>query len=63
MRVGELIELLSNYDEDMQIVFRPQRSDYVELFSNDVEEMEVRRFYGEPRDYLVIYSDGQVGMV
>lgn len=63
MRVGELIELLSNYDEDMQIVFRPQNSDYVELFSDDVEEMEVRRFYGEPRDYLVIDSDGQVGMV
>ena len=63
MRVGELIELLSNYDEDMQIVFKPQNSDYVELFSDDVEEMEVRRFYGEPRDYLVIDSNGQVGMV
>ena len=63
MRVSELIEVLSNYDEDMQIVFQPQNSDYVELFSDDLEEMEVRRFYGEPRDYLVMSSNGQIGMV
>lgn len=63
MTVKELIEELKCYDEDMSVLFQPTNSMYVEEISSYMEIKEVNRFYGEPKEFLIIKSDGQVGAV
>ena len=63
MTVGELIAVLEGYDENKEIVFRPMNSDYVESFSYDISENDMRAFWGEDRDVLVVTASDQIGMV
>lgn len=62
MTVGELKDLLSNYDEDQEIVFKPSNSSYVEGL-NGIKAKEMRSFWGPDRKVLVITSSGQDGAV
>ena len=63
MKVKDLIEMLQYEDEDMDVVFKPFNSSYVEAFDYGVQRREVISFYGNDRERLVIKSDGQVGSV
>ena len=63
MKVKELIELLEYENDEMEILFKPTNSYYVENFSVDIYPAEVNRFYGDPKKYLIIDSEGQIGSV
>lgn len=62
MTVRELIEELECYDENMEVVMKPSNSMYVDGISC-TDTRELRAFYGENKDALVLFSDGQVGAV
>ena len=62
MTVGELRELLEDYDDEMEVVMKPSNSMYVDGFSG-AREKELRSFYGEDRMVLVLTSSGQEGAV
>lgn len=62
MTVGELRELLENFDDEMEVVMKPSNSMYVDGIS-DANIDELRSFYGEDREVLVITSSGQEGAV
>lgn len=62
MTVGELIDILENFDEDAEVVFQPSNSMYAEGIS-DASIEELRAFYGKNRDVVVISSSGQEGAV
>ena len=62
MTVKELIYELENFDEDMEVVFQTSNSIYANSICG-AEEKELRSFYGNDRDVLVIVSGGQVGAV
>lgn len=62
MIVRELINELECYDDDLEVVMKPSNSMYVDGISG-TETYELRAFYGEDRDVLVITSDGQEGAV
>lgn len=62
MTVRELIEELECFDEDMEVVMRPSNSMYVDGINGAITK-ELRAFYGEDRDVLVLTSDGQEGAV
>ena len=62
MTVGELKELLDNFDDDMEVVIQPYNSMYVDGIS-DANIEDLRPFYGTGREVLVITSSGQEGAV
>lgn len=62
MTVRELINELECYDNDLEVVMKPSNSIYVDGISG-TEMDELRAFYGEDRDVLVLTSDGQEGAV
>lgn len=62
MTVRELIEELECFDDDMEVVMKPSNSMYVDGISG-AETKELRSFYGEDRNVLVITSSGQEGAV
>ena len=63
MTVRELIDYLEGYDEEMEVVMKGANSGgYVDSIS-DFDERELRSFYGNNRDVLVILARSQVGMV
>lgn len=62
MTVKELIELLEEYDGNMEVVMKPSNSIYVDGVA-DVKVDTLRAFFGEDRNVLVITSTGQEGAV
>ena len=62
MTVRELIEELECFDEDMEVVMQPSNSMYVDGI-NGANTKELRSFYGDNREVLVITSSGQEGAV
>lgn len=62
MTVRELINELECYDDDLEVVMKPSNSMYVDGISG-TETDDLRAFYGEDRDVLVLTSDGQEGAV
>ena len=62
MTVRELIEELECFDEDMEVVMQPSNSMYVDVI-NGASTEELRAFYGDDREVLVITSSGQEGAV
>lgn len=62
MTVRELIEELECFDEDMEVVMKPSNSMYVDGI-NGASTEELRAFYGDDREVLVITSSGQEGAV
>ena len=62
MTVRELIEELECFDDDMDVVMKPQNSMYVDGIRG-VSTENLRSFYGANREVLVIRSKGQEGAV
>lgn len=62
MTVRNLINQLENFDDDMEIVIKPSNSMYVDGISG-TKTKELRAFYGENREVIVITSAGQLGAV
>lgn len=62
MTVRELIDELECFDDDMEVVMKPSNSMYVDAISGS-DTRELRSFYGENREVLVLTSDGQEGAV
>lgn len=63
MTVKELKSILDEIPQNMEIVFKPQNSDYVEDFSPNYKTKEVRRFWGADSNMIILCSDGQIGMI
>lgn len=64
MRVIDLIGILEYYDDDTEVCFQPCNSMYVDGISYGEESMEeVRMFYGNDREFLVLKSGGQLGAI
>lgn len=62
MTVGELMEELQFYDEEMEVVMKPSKS----LYAEDVADTAIKQmasFYGSDRDVVVLTSDQQLGAV
>lgn len=62
MTVRELINELEYYDDDMEVVMKPSNSMYVDGIV-ETETNELRSFYGDDREVVVLTSDGQEGAV
>lgn len=62
MTVRALIDKLENYDEDMEVVLRGSHTMYVDSIGA-IGTNEVRAFYGNDWEAVVLYSDQQVGAV
>lgn len=62
MTVGELRELLEEFDDDMEVVMKPSNSIYADGIRG-VATKELRANWGSDREVLVITSDGQEGAV
>ncbi len=62
MTVKELIDELKHYPKDMAVVLRGSNSMYVDAI-NSSEIDEVRAFYGNDYDAVVIYADRQIGAI
>ena len=62
MTVRELIEVLEDFDGDMEIVMKPSNSMYVDGI-NGASTEELRAFYGDNREVLALTSSGQEGAV
>lgn len=62
MTVRELIEMLEDFDGDMEVVMKPSNSMYVDGISG-AREKELRAYYGDDRNVLVLTSSGQEGAV
>ncbi len=62
MTVRELIEELERFDDDMEVVTQHENSMYVDGISG-AKKKELRAFYGNDRDVLVLTSNGQEGAV
>lgn len=62
MTVRELIDELECFDEDIEVVMQPNNSMYVDGIKG-VSTEELRAFYGDNREVLVITSNGQEGAV
>lgn len=66
MTVRELLEMLEEFDEEMEIVIGMQQkygSDFAMEIFNDVEEHKVRAFYGKDFKAVVITEGEQLGVV
>lgn len=63
MTVRELKDLLSSFDDDMEVCFKPSNSYYAESISDYGQESEIHAFYGKDFNAVVIGSSGQVGSV
>lgn len=62
MRVGDLINTLSRYDENDIVVFQNENSMYADYVAG-CRKGELRSFYGADKQVVVITSDGQAGAV
>lgn len=66
MTVRDLIEMLENFDEDMEVVIGMKQkygSDFAMDIHYDVEEHKVRVFYGKDFKAVVITEGEQIGAV
>lgn len=62
MTVRELKDLLCDFDDDMEVVVKPDNSMYVESINDNFSTREVTAFYGQDFDAVVIRTS-QVGRV
>ena len=62
MTVKELKELLEEFDDNMEVVMKPSNSTYVDGILG-AREKELRAYFGQNRDVLVLTSSGQEGAV
>ena len=65
MTVREMIDMLENFDDDMEVIIGMQQT-YGTDFAmeiGDVEEYNVMAFYGEDYKAVIITEGGQCGAV
>ena len=62
MTVGELIEELERYNSNNKVLIKPCNSMYVEHIDCACLD-EVRAFYGNDYNAVVIYAESQAGAV
>lgn len=62
MTVRDLINELEYYDDNIEIVMQTSNNLYADGIGG-VETNELKSFYGDDREVLVLMSDGQKGMV
>lgn len=60
MTVGELKDLLETYDDNDEVVMKPENSNYVDGIDHATEEY-IRSFWGKDRKTIVLKSSGQTG--
>lgn len=63
MTVGELKDLLDDYDDDMEIIFQPSSSMYGEYIRGIDEDKGIACFSGNDYKALILTSDGQCGAI
>ena len=66
MTVRDLIDMLENFDEDMQVRIGMKQdygSDFAMDISYDVDEHTINAFYGDDYNAVVITEGSQVGTV
>lgn len=63
MTVRELIAELEGYDDNKEVLMCPSFSDYVESIGEVNGLREVRAFYGNNFDAIVLGGNGQAGMI
>lgn len=66
MTVGELINELEQFDEDMEVkigMIQAHGSNFAMDISNIVEEHNIEKFYGEDERAVILTEDGQIGIV
>lgn len=62
MTVGELKDLLSEFDEEMEVVMRGTNSRYADSIY-DARKRELTAYWGDDRDVVVLIAEDQVGSV
>ena len=60
MTVRDLIDELECYDEDAKVVLKPSNSTYVDSIGG-TNEGEIRSFWGNDFNAVVIYGNEQCG--
>jgi len=63
MIVKELKQMLEEVDENMEVVFGPENSDYLEDFGEIIPKVKIGSFWGDDYQAVAIVSGGQVGSV
>ncbi len=64
MTVGELIEILSAYNEDEEVVIADKRSGYAYSIDDyDLYSTELTSFWGDDRNVVVIFEEEQLGRI
>lgn len=66
MTVGELINELKQFDEDMEVkigMIQQYGSNFAMDISDSIEEYNIKKFYGEDEKAVVLIEDGQIGIV
>ena len=66
MTVRELIEILEEYDEDMEVrigMIQRYGSNFAMNICEDVEEHTIRSFYGKDFKAVVLTEGNQIGTV
>lgn len=66
MKIRELIEVLENFDDDMEVMIGMQQkygTDFAMSIRDDIEEYNIRSFYGEDYKAVVITEGSQCGSV
>lgn len=66
MTVGELKATLEQFDEDMKVVVGMQQtygSNFAKAICDDVARLNIRAFYGNDYEAVVLTEGGQVGTV
>ncbi len=62
MKVSDLIDELKEYDGNLSVVFQPENSMYADYVGGCVQK-ELRAFFGEDKEVVVLKSNGQAGAV
>ena len=66
MTVRDLIEMLEEFDEDMEVVIGMQQrygSDFAMDISYDVGEYKINTFFGDDYHAVVLTENSQIGTV
>lgn len=66
MTVGELINELKQFDEDMEVkigMIQQYGGNFAMDISDSIEEYNIEKFYGEDEKAVVLTEDGQIGIV
>ena len=67
MTVREMINELSGFDDNMQVVIKGSMTDYVDWtydqYSDGIAQRKIRTHFGNDREAVVIFGEDQAGMI